>query len=201
MTGGRPRWTGTRTPSRPASPRGVGGFQTSPMFIDQKLPSSSAGRGMSATSPRTRSSTGASKLALLRGRRRSRPRRAPGRGGSTRIEEQGGGEGVPGVRGAGHGGQSRNDRSDHDHPREHRGRCRVPAGTRKARRGEQRRNRRSDHLRDQRTRRSLDPVSVGYVQFESLINKAFADIRNGADVGDRLAQAEQQIEDAWSQLK
>jgi len=45
------------------------------------------------------------------------------------------------------------------------------------------------------------PVSVGYVQFESLINKAFADIRNGADVGDRLAQAEQQIEDAWSQLK
>lgn len=45
------------------------------------------------------------------------------------------------------------------------------------------------------------PVSVGYVQFESLINKAFGDIRNGADVADRLAQAQTQIEDAWSQLR
>lgn len=45
------------------------------------------------------------------------------------------------------------------------------------------------------------PVSVGYVQFESLINKAFADIRNGADVADRLKQAQSQIEDAWSQLR
>ena len=45
------------------------------------------------------------------------------------------------------------------------------------------------------------PVSVGYVQFESLIDKAFGDIRNGADVNARLAQAEQQIKDAWSQLK
>ncbi|WP_052226853.1 ABC transporter substrate-binding protein [Microbacterium mangrovi] len=45
------------------------------------------------------------------------------------------------------------------------------------------------------------PVSVGYVQFESLINKAFGDIRNGADVASRLEQAQQQIKDAWSQLK
>lgn len=45
------------------------------------------------------------------------------------------------------------------------------------------------------------PVSVGYVQFESLINKAFADIRNGSDVTQRLAQAETQIKDAWSQLR
>ena len=45
------------------------------------------------------------------------------------------------------------------------------------------------------------PVSVGYVQFESLINKAFADIRNGADSGERLEQAQSQIEDAWSQLR
>ena len=45
------------------------------------------------------------------------------------------------------------------------------------------------------------PVTVGYVQFESLINKAFADIRNGADVTERLAQAQTQIEDAWSQLR
>ncbi|WP_309105195.1 sugar ABC transporter substrate-binding protein [Microbacterium sp.] len=45
------------------------------------------------------------------------------------------------------------------------------------------------------------PVSVGHVQFESLINKAFADIRNGADVAERLEQAQWQIEDAWSQLQ
>lgn len=45
------------------------------------------------------------------------------------------------------------------------------------------------------------PVSVGYVQFESLINKAFGDIRNGADAGERLTQAQSQIEDAWSQLR
>jgi multiple sugar transport system substrate-binding protein len=45
------------------------------------------------------------------------------------------------------------------------------------------------------------PVSVGYVQFESLINKAFGDIRNGADAGERLKQAQSQIEDAWSQLR
>ena len=45
------------------------------------------------------------------------------------------------------------------------------------------------------------PVSVGYVQFESLINKAFADIRNGADAAERLEQAQTQIEDAWSQLQ
>ncbi|MFK0240772.1 extracellular solute-binding protein [Microbacterium sp. NPDC090281] len=45
------------------------------------------------------------------------------------------------------------------------------------------------------------PVSVGYVQFESLINKAFGDIRNGADAGERLVQAQSQIEDAWSQLR
>jgi ABC-type glycerol-3-phosphate transport system substrate-binding protein len=45
------------------------------------------------------------------------------------------------------------------------------------------------------------PVSVGYVQFESLINKAFADIRNGSDAVERLEQAQQQIDDAWSQLR
>ncbi|WES66006.1 sugar ABC transporter substrate-binding protein [Microbacter sp. GSS18] len=45
------------------------------------------------------------------------------------------------------------------------------------------------------------PVSVGYVQFEALINQAFADIRNGSDAADRLEQAQQQIEDAWSQLR
>ncbi|WP_434315494.1 ABC transporter substrate-binding protein [Leifsonia sp. P73] len=45
------------------------------------------------------------------------------------------------------------------------------------------------------------PISVGYVQFDSVMSKAFADIRNGADVKTRLAQATQQLNDAWSQLK
>ena len=45
------------------------------------------------------------------------------------------------------------------------------------------------------------PVSIGYVQFESLMNKAFADIRNGSDPKERLAQAQEQIESAWSQLR
>ncbi|QKJ18569.1 sugar ABC transporter substrate-binding protein [Microbacterium hominis] len=45
------------------------------------------------------------------------------------------------------------------------------------------------------------PVSVGYVQFESAMNKAFADIRNGSPAADRLEQATAQIEDAWSNLR
>lgn len=45
------------------------------------------------------------------------------------------------------------------------------------------------------------PVSVGYVQFESLLAKAFADIRNGTAVGDRLNQVTQQIKDAWKNLQ
>ena len=38
------------------------------------------------------------------------------------------------------------------------------------------------------------PVSVGYVDFESVINKAFADIRNGAEPAARLSQANGEIE-------
>lgn len=45
------------------------------------------------------------------------------------------------------------------------------------------------------------PVSVGYVQFESVMDKAFADIRNGADVSSRLQEATRQLEDAWSRLR
>jgi maltose-binding protein MalE len=45
------------------------------------------------------------------------------------------------------------------------------------------------------------PLTVGYVQFESLINQAFADIRNGSDARERLEQASTQIQDAWSQLR
>lgn len=44
------------------------------------------------------------------------------------------------------------------------------------------------------------PVSVGYIQFEEIMGKAFADIRNGSPVDDRLKQASQQITDAWKQL-
>lgn len=44
------------------------------------------------------------------------------------------------------------------------------------------------------------PVSVGYIQFEEIMGKAFADIRNGSPVNDRLKQAAQQITDAWKQL-
>ncbi|MHC6222800.1 sugar ABC transporter substrate-binding protein [Arthrobacter sp. MMS24-S77] len=44
------------------------------------------------------------------------------------------------------------------------------------------------------------PVSVGYIQFEEIMGKAFADIRNGSSVSERLKQASQQINDAWKQL-
>lgn len=44
------------------------------------------------------------------------------------------------------------------------------------------------------------PVSVGYIQFEEIMGKAFADIRNGSPVNERLKQAAQQITDAWKQL-
>jgi len=45
------------------------------------------------------------------------------------------------------------------------------------------------------------PVTVGYVQFEEIINRAFADIRNGSDPKTRLDQATTQLEDAWKQLR
>lgn len=45
------------------------------------------------------------------------------------------------------------------------------------------------------------PSTVGYVQFEEVLGKAFADIRNGTDVSERLAQASEQLTDAWKQLR
>ena len=45
------------------------------------------------------------------------------------------------------------------------------------------------------------PVTVGYIQFEEVMNRAFADIRNGADPSTRLAQASLQLEDAWKVLR
>lgn len=44
------------------------------------------------------------------------------------------------------------------------------------------------------------PVTVGYIQFEEIMGKAFADIRNGSPVDERLKQAAQQVTDAWKQL-
>ena len=45
------------------------------------------------------------------------------------------------------------------------------------------------------------PVSVGYIQFEEVLTKAFADIRNGADAKTRLDQASQQLTDAWKAIR
>jgi multiple sugar transport system substrate-binding protein len=45
------------------------------------------------------------------------------------------------------------------------------------------------------------PVSVGYVDFESVINKAFADIRNGAEPAARLTQATGEIDRALAKYR
>ncbi|WP_344155266.1 sugar ABC transporter substrate-binding protein [Kribbella yunnanensis] len=45
------------------------------------------------------------------------------------------------------------------------------------------------------------PVSVGYIQFEEVMGKAFADIRNGSEPNARLAEATRQLTDAWKSIK
>lgn len=45
------------------------------------------------------------------------------------------------------------------------------------------------------------PRSVGYVQFEDIMLKAFADIRNGAEPKQRLETASQELQAAWDRLK
>ncbi len=45
------------------------------------------------------------------------------------------------------------------------------------------------------------PVTIGYAQFEEVMNSAFADIRNGSDAASRLEQAGEQVEDAWEPLR
>jgi multiple sugar transport system substrate-binding protein len=45
------------------------------------------------------------------------------------------------------------------------------------------------------------PVSVGYIQFEEVMGKAFADIRNGTDPNARLQEATRQLTDAWRSIK
>jgi multiple sugar transport system substrate-binding protein len=44
------------------------------------------------------------------------------------------------------------------------------------------------------------PRTIGYVPFEEVMNKAFADIRNGADPAERLRQAEQELASAFERL-
>jgi multiple sugar transport system substrate-binding protein len=45
------------------------------------------------------------------------------------------------------------------------------------------------------------PVSVGYVDFESVMNKAFADIRNGSDAAARLNQATGELDRTLSKYR
>ncbi|MFI5733868.1 ABC transporter substrate-binding protein [Kribbella sp. NPDC051587] len=45
------------------------------------------------------------------------------------------------------------------------------------------------------------PVSVGYIQFEEVMGKAFADIRNGSEPNARLAEATRQLTEAWKSIK
>jgi multiple sugar transport system substrate-binding protein len=45
------------------------------------------------------------------------------------------------------------------------------------------------------------PVSVGYIQFEEVMGKAFADIRNGADAASRLESATGQLTEAWKSIR
>ena len=45
------------------------------------------------------------------------------------------------------------------------------------------------------------PRSVGYVVYEEVMNKAFSDIRNGADVNKTLSQAERQLKSLFSRIQ
>ncbi len=45
------------------------------------------------------------------------------------------------------------------------------------------------------------PATVGFVQFNDILNKAFGDIRNGSDIATRLKQASASLGEAWSLFK
>jgi ABC-type glycerol-3-phosphate transport system substrate-binding protein len=45
------------------------------------------------------------------------------------------------------------------------------------------------------------PVSVGYIQFEEVMGKAFADIRNGSNADARLQEATRQLTEAWRSIR
>ena len=47
----------------------------------------------------------------------------------------------------------------------------------------------------------MRPRTIGYVAFETVMNKAFSDIRNGNDVADTLNSAERQLSSAFRRLK
>lgn len=42
------------------------------------------------------------------------------------------------------------------------------------------------------------PSTIGYVEFEEILNRAFADVRNGGDPRSALETAQQQLETAWA---
>jgi ABC-type glycerol-3-phosphate transport system substrate-binding protein len=46
----------------------------------------------------------------------------------------------------------------------------------------------------------IRPPTIGWVEFEELTGAAFEDIRNGSDPAERLQQAQDEIERAWSRL-
>lgn len=54
---------------------------------------------------------------------------------------------------------------------------------------------------DQANTATSRPTTVGYLEFESTIDKAFADIANGAEPAGRLRQAQDDITKQWAQLK
>ena len=44
------------------------------------------------------------------------------------------------------------------------------------------------------------PRSVGYIQFEEVMTRAFEDIRNGLDVGETLGGAQSELSDALARV-
>ena len=45
------------------------------------------------------------------------------------------------------------------------------------------------------------PSTIGYIEFEQILNQAFADIRNGADAKGTLDKASTQLTTAWAKYK
>jgi hypothetical protein len=43
--------------------------------------------------------------------------------------------------------------------------------------------------------------TIGYIEFETILNQAFADIRNGADAKTALDNAQTQLTTAWKKYK
>lgn len=43
--------------------------------------------------------------------------------------------------------------------------------------------------------------TIGYIEFETILNQAFADIRNGQDASEALPKAASQLKTAWSKYQ